>query len=76
MVGAQLRRQFNHRCAELLNQQIRLGRQHLKTIVAGLIAPPQRTNEALQRAEAADSQCKIRCLRCKLLEGCLDGLGP
>lgn len=76
MVGAQLRRQLNHGCTELHNQQIRLGKQRLKTIEAGLIAPPQRTNAALQKAEAAHSQCKIRCLRCKLLEGCLDGLGP
>ena len=35
MVGAQLRRQLHHRGAELHNQQIRLGKQRLKTIQAG-----------------------------------------
>ncbi len=76
MVGAQLSGQLNDRSAEFYNQQIRLGKQRLKTVQAGLIAPPQWSNTTLQKAETADSRCEIRCFDGKLLEGCLGGFGP
>ena len=76
MVGAQLRRQFNDCGVQFDNQQIRLGKQRLKTIEAGSIAPPQRRYTTFQKAEAAHGQCEIRCLDGKLLQGCLGGFGP
>ena len=76
MVGTQLRCQFNHCGVQFDNQQIRLGKQRLKTIEAGLIAPPQRRYTTLQKAEAAHGQRKIRCIDGKLLQGCLGGFGP
>ena len=55
MLGAQLSSQLNDRGAEFHNQQIRLGKQRLKTVQADLVAPPQWSKTTLQNAETADS---------------------
>lgn len=76
MLDAQLSSQLNDSGAEFHNQQIRLGKQRLKTVQAGLIALPQWSNTTLQNAQTADSQREIRCSDGKLLEGCLGGFSP
>ena len=55
MVSAQLCGQLDDRGAEFDNQQIRLGKQRLKTVQADLVAPPQWSKTTLQNAETADS---------------------
>jgi len=76
MVGAQLCRQFNDCGVQFDNQQIRLGKQRLKTIDAGLITPAQRRYTTLQKTEAAYSKYKTRGTDGKLLQGGLSGFDP